>query len=149
MDDHNNSGLKVPDSKDHPLPWKPPPTRWILRIPLILTWIRIALIPLFVFIFYLPIANSGIVCLSIFALASFSDYLDGYLARKWNCTSSFGSFLDPVADKLLVTIALILLSSHRGGILLPICTSIIVSREILISAWREWMTALGKRESVS
>lgn len=123
--------------------------RWLTRIPLALTWFRIVLGPLFVTTFYLPISNAGLWCLSIFLFASFSDYLDGYLARKWNCTSSFGSFLDPVADKLLVTIAMILLSGHRGGALLPICTSIIVSRELFISAWREWMTAMGKRESVS
>ncbi|GJQ09106.1 hypothetical protein GpartN1_g897.t1 [Galdieria partita] len=146
----NNDSLKVP--KNIPTtPQKSPNTRGMIsHIPLILTWIRIGVIPLFVFAFYLPIAHSSIVCLSIFLFASFSDYLDGYLARKWNCTSSLGSFLDPVADKLLVTIALILLSStYRGGILLPICTCIIVSREIFVSAWREWMTALGKRERVA
>jgi len=123
--------------------------RWISSIPMTITWIRIALAPLFVTIFYLPIPNSPILCLTIFLFASFSDYLDGYLARKWNCTSSFGSFLDPVADKLLVSIAFILLTARKGGILLPICTSLIVSREIFVSAWREWMTAIGKRESVS
>lgn len=127
----------------------PPPPRWIASIPMTITWIRIALAPLFVTIFYLPIPNSSILCLIIFLFASFSDYLDGYLARKWNCTSSFGSFLDPVADKLLVSIAFILLTARKGGILLPICTSLIVSREIFVSAWREWMTAIGKRESVS
>lgn len=143
-----NSGCNLPDA-NHNTTRYPPTTRWLSYIPLCLTWIRIALIPLFMLVFYLPITNSYLLCLGIFLFASISDYLDGYLARKWNCTSLFGSFLDPVADKLLVTIALILLSANRGGILLPICTSIMVSREIFVSAWREWMTAMGKRESVS
>ncbi|HJU21568.1 MAG TPA: CDP-diacylglycerol--glycerol-3-phosphate 3-phosphatidyltransferase [Casimicrobiaceae bacterium] len=117
------------------------------RIPTALTWLRIALIPLFVGIYYIPqqwlsptMANW--VGMSIFALAAITDWLDGYLARKLGATSAFGAFLDPVADKLMVAAALILLVElGRAEAYLAI---IIIGREIAISALREWMAQLGR-----
>lgn len=126
------------------------------NIPNILTVLRIALIPVFVGIFYLPhnlfalgmtpTHTLNVAAASVFALASFTDWLDGYWARKFNQTSSFGAFLDPVADKLMVTAALIVLVEfHRVG---AVVSLIIVGREIVISALREWMAGLGKSSSV-
>lgn len=127
------------------------------NIPNILTVLRIALIPVFVGIFYLPhnlfalglhpTHTLNVAAASVFALASFTDWLDGYWARKFNQTSSFGAFLDPVADKLMVAAALIVLVEfHRVG---AIVSLIIVGREIVISALREWMANLGKRNNVA
>ena len=126
------------------------------NIPNILTVLRIALIPVFVGIFYLPhnlfalgmhpTATLNVAAASVFALASFTDWLDGYWARKFNQTSSFGAFLDPVADKLMVTAALIVLVEFgRVG---AVVSLIIIGREIAISALREWMAGLGKSSSV-
>ena len=126
------------------------------NVPNILTVLRIALIPVFVGIFYLPhnlfalgilpTHTLNVAAASVFALASFTDWLDGYWARKFNQTSSFGAFLDPVADKLMVTAALIVLVEfHRVG---AVVSLIIVGREIVISALREWMAGLGKGSSV-
>ena len=125
-------------------------------VPNILTVLRIALIPVFVGIFYLPhnlfalgilpTHTLNVAAASVFALASFTDWLDGYWARKFNQTSSFGAFLDPVADKLMVTAALIVLVEfHRVG---AVVSLIIVGREIVVSALREWMAGLGKSSSV-
>jgi CDP-diacylglycerol--glycerol-3-phosphate 3-phosphatidyltransferase/cardiolipin synthase len=127
------------------------------NIPNILTVLRIALIPVFVGIFYLPhnlfalglhpTHTLNVAAATVFALASFTDWLDGYWARKFNQTSSFGAFLDPVADKLMVAAALIVLVEfHRVG---AIVSLIIVGREIVISALREWMANLGKRNNVA
>ena len=126
------------------------------NIPNILTVLRIALIPVFVGIFYLPhnlfalgmhpTATLNVAAASVFALASFTDWLDGYWARRFNQTSSFGAFLDPVADKLMVTAALIVLVEFgRVG---AVVSLIIIGREIAISALREWMAGLGKSSSV-
>ena len=126
------------------------------NVPNILTVLRIALIPVFVGIFYLPhnlfalgilpTHTLNVAAASVFALASFTDWLDGYWARKFNQTSSFGAFLDPVADKLMVTAALIVLVEfHRVG---AVVSLIIVGREIVVSALREWMAGLGKSSSV-
>ena len=126
------------------------------NVPNILTMLRIALIPVFVGIFYLPhnlyklgilpTHTLNVIAASVFALAAFTDWLDGYWARKFNQTSSFGAFLDPVADKLMVTAALIVLVEfHRVG---AIVSLIIIGREIAISALREWMAGLGKSQSV-
>jgi len=126
------------------------------NIPNILTVLRIALIPVFVGIFYLPhnlfalgmlpTHTLNVMAASVFALASFTDWLDGYWARKFNQTSSFGAFLDPVADKLMVTAALIVLVEFgRVG---AVVSLIIIGREIAISALREWMAGLGKSSSV-
>ncbi|NCS66527.1 MAG: CDP-diacylglycerol--glycerol-3-phosphate 3-phosphatidyltransferase [Hydrogenophilales bacterium CG03_land_8_20_14_0_80_62_28] len=122
------------------------------NLPNILTWLRIWLIPLFVAAFYLPdgwlpahLVN--IIATGIFALAAATDWLDGYLARRLNQTSAFGAFLDPVADKLMVAAALIVLVDlQRAGIAASL---IIIGREIAISALREWMAKEGKSGSVA
>lgn len=129
----------------------------VWSIPNILTVLRIALIPVFVGIFYLPhnlyalgehpTHTINTAAAIVFALASLTDWLDGYWARKFNQTSSFGAFLDPVADKLMVIAALIVLVEfHRVG---AIVSLIIVGREIVISALREWMANIGKRSNVA
>jgi cardiolipin synthase len=127
------------------------------NIPIILTVIRIALIPVFVGIFYLPhnlyalgiypTHTINVAAATVFAFASFTDWLDGYWARKFNQTSSFGAFLDPVADKLMVAAALIVLVEFgRVG---AIVSLIIIGREIVISALREWMALIGKSSNVA
>ena len=117
------------------------------NFPTALTWLRIVLIPVFVGIYYAPDewlsqVMRNWVGMSIFALAAITDWFDGYLARRWGQTSAFGAFLDPVADKLMVAAALILLVElGRAEAYLAI---IIIGREIAISALREWMAQLGK-----
>ncbi|MDP3776075.1 CDP-diacylglycerol--glycerol-3-phosphate 3-phosphatidyltransferase [Methylotenera sp.] len=126
------------------------------NIPTMLTWLRILLIPVFVIIFYLPTNPQAfgaipahwvnLTATAIFAVAALTDWLDGYLARKLNQTSSFGAFLDPVADKLMVAAALIVLVEfERVGAVVAL---IIIGREIAISALREWMAGEGQRSSV-
>jgi CDP-diacylglycerol---glycerol-3-phosphate 3-phosphatidyltransferase len=117
------------------------------NFPTALTWLRIVLIPVFVAIYYTPDEwlsplMKNWVGMSVFALAAVTDWFDGYLARKWGETSAFGAFLDPVADKLMVAAALILLVElGRAEAYLAI---IIIGREIAISALREWMAQLGR-----
>ena len=108
-----------------------------------------ALIPLFVVVFYLPITYSPEITTFIFFIASITDWFDGYLARKWNQTTPLGAFLDPVADKVLVAVAFVCVVEyyHTWWITIPIC--IMIAREIIISALREWMAELGKRTSVA
>src|SRR5262245_228500 len=111
-----------------------------LNLPNILTWLRIVLIPLFVGIFYfeqLGGANQNLVATVVFTAAALTDWLDGWLARKLNQTSAFGAFLDPVADKLMVAAALIILV--QLGRLDTTIAVIIIGREITVSALREWM----------
>ena len=108
-----------------------------------------ALIPLFVLVFYLPIAHHGWWAAGIFALAGFTDWLDGFLARKLGQESRFGAFLDPVADKLMVAVALVLLVGAYAKFWMTIPALIIVGREIIISALREWMAEIGKRTNVA
>ena len=116
------------------------------NIPTALTWLRILLIPVFVAVYYLPDAWLGPAAknwtaMTVFAVAALTDWLDGWLARRWGETSAFGAFLDPVADKLMVAAALILLVQlGRAEAWLAI---IIIGREITISALREWMAQLG------
>jgi CDP-diacylglycerol--glycerol-3-phosphate 3-phosphatidyltransferase/cardiolipin synthase len=122
------------------------------NLPIALTWLRIVLIPLFVGVYYLPdsllsMPAKNWLAMSIFALAAFTDWADGYLARRWGQTSAFGAFLDPVADKLMVAAALIVLVwLDRADMWLAI---IIIGREIAISALREWMAHMGKAKSVA
>ena len=123
-----------------------------LNIPNTLTWARIALIPLFVGVYYLPDGVLGegqrnLVAALIFVLAAVTDWFDGYLARTLGQTSAFGAFLDPVADKLMVAAALIMLV--QLGRLDAILAVIIIGREITISALREWMATLGQASSVA
>lgn len=120
-----------------------------LNFPTYLTLFRLALIPLFVVVFYLPITYSPEITTFIFFIASITDWFDGYLARKWNQTTPLGAFLDPVADKVLVAVAFVCVAEyyHTWWITIPIC--IMIAREIIISALREWMAELGKRTSVA
>ncbi|WP_066570313.1 CDP-diacylglycerol--glycerol-3-phosphate 3-phosphatidyltransferase [Snodgrassella sp. CFCC 13594] len=123
------------------------------NIPILLTWLRILIIPVFTILFYLPsswVADRDLInwlAAGFFAAAAITDWFDGYLARKWNQTSNFGAFLDPVADKLMVAVALILLVAT--GRTYALFAMIIIGREITISALREWMAQMGKRSSVA
>lgn len=122
-------------------------------IPNIVTLIRIVLIPFFVLVFILPVQWAHLGAAVIFTIAALTDWLDGYLARKLDQTSAFGAFLDPVADKLMVSTALILLVNANptpfSGFLLAIPSAIIIGREIAISALREWMAELGESTQVA
>jgi CDP-diacylglycerol--glycerol-3-phosphate 3-phosphatidyltransferase len=123
-----------------------------LNFPLTLTWARIVMIPAFVGVFYLPthfidIATANLLATVIFVLAALTDWLDGYLARAWNQTSAFGAFLDPVADKLMVAAALIVLA--QLGRIHAVIAMVIIGREITISALREWMAQQGRSRHVA
>ena len=120
----------------------------MLNLPNILSLLRIALIPVLIAIFLLPYEAAPLWATVVFAVASLTDWLDGYLARKWDQSSPFGAFIDPVADKLLVAVALILVlyKTPEPYILIPVI--IIISREITVSALREWMAELGQRNAV-
>lgn len=120
-----------------------------MNIPNILTSLRIVLIPVFVLIFYLPYSWAPIATGVVFAVAGVTDWLDGYLARKLNQTSPFGAFLDPVADKLMVAISLALLVESYASWWITIPAIVIIGREIVISALREWMAEVGQRASVA
>ena len=123
-----------------------------LNVPILLTWLRIVLIPVFVGVYYVPdtwlspVARNW-TAMSIFLVAAITDWLDGWLARRWGITTAFGAFLDPVADKLMVAAALIVLVwLERAETYLAI---IIIGREIAISALREWMAKVGQAKSVA
>jgi cardiolipin synthase len=122
------------------------------NIPILLTWLRVALIPLVVGVYYLPThwlppADRNLAATVVFIVAAITDWLDGYLARRWNETSAFGAFLDPVADKLMVAGALlVLVQLDRVNAVLAF---IIIGREIAISALREWMAQIGASKSVA
>ncbi len=122
------------------------------NIPILLTWLRVALIPLVVGVFFVPDHwmspyDRGLAATVIFVVAALTDWFDGYLARKWNQTSAFGAFLDPVADKLMVAGALLLLV--QLGRTNAVIAFIIIGREIGISALREWMAQIGASKSVA
>ncbi len=120
-----------------------------LTIPNQLTLLRIALIPVFIGVFYIDHPWSHVIATALFGLAAITDWLDGYLARKWGQLSPFGAFLDPVADKLMVAAALVMLVAAHPGPELAIPAIIIIGREITISALREWMAELGARATVA
>ncbi|MEX0952147.1 MAG: CDP-diacylglycerol--glycerol-3-phosphate 3-phosphatidyltransferase [Gammaproteobacteria bacterium] len=120
-----------------------------MNIPNSLTLLRIALIPVFVVIFYLPVEWRYLAATLIFALAALTDWLDGYLARRLNQISKLGAFLDPVADKLMVAVVLILLVQRDPNIWLALPAAVIIGREITVSALREWMAELGARSKVA
>lgn len=122
------------------------------NIPILLTWLRVALIPLMVGVLYLPDSWLGpldrsLASTLIFIIAALTDWIDGFLARRWNQTSAFGAFLDPVADKLMVAGALlVLIQLDRVDAVIAL---IIIGREITISALREWMAQIGASKSVA
>ena len=120
-----------------------------LNLPTYLTLLRIVLIPVLVIVFYLPINNAHIIASGIFALAAFTDWLDGYLARKLELTTAFGAFLDPVADKLMVTFALVLVVQAIPDPWLTVPAAVIIGREITIASLREWMAKVGEDKKVA
>lgn len=123
------------------------------NIPNILTLLRIIAIPVFVVVFYLPWSEANFWATFIFCAAAITDWLDGYLARKLEQTSAFGAFLDPVADKLIVVMALIMVLERNPtpfpDVALTVACGIIIGREIVISALREWMAEIGERAQVA
>lgn len=120
-----------------------------MNIPNSLTILRIVLIPLMVAVFYMPFEGHYLVATGIFTLAAITDWLDGYLARKLDQSTPLGAFLDPVADKLMVAVSLVLLVELHASPLFAIPAAIIICREMMVSALREWMAELGKRTSVA
>lgn len=120
-----------------------------LNIATALTWVRIAAIPAVVVVFYMPVSWARPAAAMIFALAGITDWLDGYLARRLGQTSQFGAFLDPVADKLMVTTALVLIVQADPRVVITLVAAIIIGREIAVSALREWMAELGARHRVA
>ena len=120
-----------------------------MNLPNVLTLSRIVMIPLFVAVFYLPVDWRYVASAAIFAIAGVTDWLDGYLARKLDQSTPFGAFLDPVADKLMVAVALTVLIEEHASLVLTIPAMVIIGREIVISALREWMAEMGSRASVA
>jgi len=122
-----------------------------ITFPTVLTLLRIALVPVLVVFFYLPYHWSNVACVVIFVLAAITDIADGVIARRTGQTSRFGAFLDPVADKIMVSTALVLLVQRQETYqaIFAIAAAIIIGREITISALREWMSELGERALVS
>lgn len=120
-----------------------------MNIPNILTVLRVLLIPIIVLLFYLPFKWSYLAASAVFAIAAVTDWLDGYLARRLKQSTPFGAFLDPVADKLMVAVALVLLVEEHANLWLTLPAAIIIGREIVISALREWMAELGARAHVA
>lgn len=120
-----------------------------MNLPNLLTISRILLIPVIVLVYYAPFSWVYMASAAIFALASVTDWLDGYLARKLNQTTPLGAFLDPVADKLIVAVSLAMLVEVHHSWILTIPAMVIIGREIVISALREWMAEMGKRASVA
>jgi len=120
-----------------------------LNIPNSLTLTRIVFIPIIIILFYLPYDWARPASAWLYGLACVTDWFDGYLARKLDQTSAFGAFMDPVADKLIVSVALILLASAHPEAIIVIGACIIIGREIVISALREWMASQGKRDDVA
>lgn len=121
--------------------------KWTL--PNILTLLRIVLIPVLVVLFYMSGSWTPLACAAVFGLAAVTDWLDGYLARRLRQQSVFGAFLDPVADKLMVAVALVLLVEANHNLYYTIPVAIIIGREIAISALREWMSEIGERATVA
>lgn len=131
----------------------------MLNLPTFLTFLRVGLIPVFVLLFYWPSDKSNMLAAIVFILAALTDLLDGYLARKLKQTTKFGAFLDPVADKIMVCTALVLVVEYfsvyaynyfKGfNLFISLPAIVIISREILVSALREWMAEIGKRAKVA
>jgi CDP-diacylglycerol--glycerol-3-phosphate 3-phosphatidyltransferase len=119
-----------------------------LTLPTTITLFRIALIPLFIVVFYLPFTWANEAACAIFVLAAVSDWVDGYLARSMQQESPFGAFLDPVADKLMVVVIIVLLVQANPSIYVALPSVIIIAREISVSALREWMAQLGSSTTV-
>lgn len=134
---------------------------FLSKIPNTLTIFRVVLIPVYIALFFLPYSWSNVAATAVFALAAITDLFDGYLARKLEVCSKFGAFLDPVADKIMVCVALVLLVGYYNSVeaiqryslvttyIVTLCSLVIISREIVISALREWMAEIGSRSKVA
>jgi CDP-diacylglycerol--glycerol-3-phosphate 3-phosphatidyltransferase len=120
-----------------------------MTIPNSLTLLRIFLLPVIVLVYYLPLDSSYTWASGLFLMAALTDWLDGYLARRLHQATRFGAFLDPVADKLTVSLTLLLLVDEYDAIWMTLPAMVIVGREIVISALREWMAQMGQRSSVA
>ena len=119
-----------------------------LNLPTVLTLFRIALLPVMVVVFYLPFRGANIAASVVFIAAAITDWLDGWIARRYGLNSAFGAFLDPVADKRMVAVTLFLLVQDNPTVPMAIISAVIVGREITISALREWMALIGERARV-
>ncbi|HEY5612292.1 MAG TPA: CDP-diacylglycerol--glycerol-3-phosphate 3-phosphatidyltransferase [Lysobacter sp.] len=119
-----------------------------LTVPTMLTLLRIVLIPVLVLVFYLPFKWTNFAAALIFAFAAVTDWLDGWIARRYDMFSNFGAFLDPVADKLMVAVALLLIVQKHPTVWMALWAAVIIGREIAVSALREWMAELGERATV-
>lgn len=119
-----------------------------VTIPTLLTLLRIASIPVLVVVFFLPYAWTHLAAALIFTLGALTDWLDGWVARRFGMYSAFGAFLDPVADKLAVAVALVLIVQRHPTMLMAVLAAIIIGREITISALREWMAEIGQKARV-
>lgn len=119
-----------------------------ITIPTILTLVRIALIPILVLAVYLPWSGANQLAVGIFILAAVTDWADGWVARKFEMSSRLGAFLDPVADKLMVAVALVLIVQANPGVVLAVAAAVIIGREITVSALREWMAIIGESAKV-
>ena len=119
------------------------------NIPIFLTLFRVVLIPFFIICFYLPFKWAPFLTALLFFIAAVTDWFDGFLARRWNQTTRFGAFLDPVADKVMVAAALVLVVQYYHNFWVTIPAIVMISREIIISALREWMAEVGNRNKVS
>ena len=120
-----------------------------LTVPTRLTLARIALIPVLVVVYYLDYRWSNLAATVVFVAASVTDWLDGWIARRYRLFSRFGAFLDPVADKLMVSTALVITVQHHHTVWMALWASVIIGREIAVSALREWMAELGQRAKVA
>ena len=119
-----------------------------MNIPNLLTVLRVLLIPVFILLFYLPFSWSYWAASAVFAIAAATDWLDGYLARRWEQSTPFGAFLDPVADKVMVAAALVLISVDMQTLWVTVPAFLMISREIIISGLREWMAGVGRSAQV-
>jgi CDP-diacylglycerol--glycerol-3-phosphate 3-phosphatidyltransferase len=118
------------------------------NLPTHLTLLRIGLIPVLVLFFYLPWDAAHIACALIFTMAALTDWLDGYLARRLDLATRFGAFLDPVADKLMVAVTLVLIVQADPNPFIAVAAAVIIGREITIASLREWMAEIGQRKQV-
>jgi CDP-diacylglycerol---glycerol-3-phosphate 3-phosphatidyltransferase len=119
-----------------------------INLPTSLTLLRILLIPVLIALFYLPWRFAHVACALVFGIAALTDWLDGYLARKLRLTTPFGAFLDPVADKLMVAVTLVLIVQADPNPWVAIGSAVIIGREITIASLREWMAEVGQRKTV-
>ncbi|UVK79015.1 MAG: phosphatidylglycerophosphate synthase [Sodalis sp. Ffu] len=120
-----------------------------LNIPTWLSLLRVITMPFFVMAFYMPFQWGPLICTIIFIIAAVTDWLDGFLARRWKQITRFGTFLDPVADKVMIAITLVLIVEHFHAWWITLPAATIIAREIIILALREWMAEIGKHSNIA